>query len=373
MRKLALLAAATMVVVGMGTAQSFANGNSWFIDPESGTDSATCGGPSLVNAQPSIIAATSGPCQSLNQALQNGSAGDTFTIEKDGIFGPIYLTGTVSISGPEDRGVVIEWLNTPPGCLGGAPGSCSEGNALYGVDVEAPASANASIRLKNLIINNAAGGAANGAIHFGSGFNLSLASVTVRGGGSTTLSQMMLVNPSALGTNGQVQLYMKNCDVGFSSSGGGVLVQPSGATPIYVHILDTEVHNAKFGVKFDSSLLSSGSGIQAEFDSSELSAFNGSALATIGTGSGTAHVAFSRSAVLDAGQYAVQVNGTNASVVLFEDVILGNAVGVNSLSGGGAASMGNNMIFANGNNCESNNTPTNCTGAGGVLFPESLQ
>jgi hypothetical protein len=175
--------------------------------------------------------------------------------------------------------------------------------------------------------------------------------------------------PSALGTNGQTQLYMSYCDVGFSGNAGGLDVVPTNATPAYVHIINSEVHNLKYGTKFDSSQLSSSTdAVDAEVETSEYFAFSGGGLGLVGTGTGYAHVAFSRSAVLDAGGPAVNVNGANAAVILYEDVILGNNSGVNlESSGGAAASAGNNMIYGNGSgnsaNCVQNGTPNqSCSG-----------
>ena len=371
MKKLVLAAAAAATLIGFGTAPSSANGVNWYINPQIGFDSTTCGGPNgSGEPQPNQGAGgpSSPPCLTLDQALANGSAGDSFFIQESGTFGPIVITGNISISGPEDRSVMIEWISgAVPGCLGGS--NCNGNSAAtYAIDVNPSSSLNASIKLKNLIINEVAG--TNAALHIGNAFNTTLTQVTVRGASVTTAQ--ILMNPSALGTNGQAQLYMKNSDVAFNNSGGGNLhVVPSGATPTYVHVIDTEFHNATFGAKFDSASLSSGA-LSVEVEGSEFFGFNGSGVAVVGTGSGFSHVAFSRSSVLDSAQQAVQVNGANASLVLYEDVILGNNIGVNVVNGGGAGSAGNNLIYANGAggsaNCELNGTPSSsCSGVLGSV------
>jgi hypothetical protein len=369
MKNLVLVAAAAVTIIGFGTTPSSANGTTWYIDPEIGTDSSTCGGPSVPGSEPAFNQngggqPSTGPCATLNQALQNGSAGDNFFIEKSGIFGPIVVTSNIAINGPEDRSAVISWYaGTLPGCLGGAPGTCNgNSSATYGIDVNPSASSNAVIRLKNILISGGAG--ANAALHIGNAFNTTLSKVTVRGPNVSTAH--ILMNPSSLGSNGQAQLYMKDCDVGFTSGGGGnIHVVPSGATPTYVHIIGSEFHNATFGAKFDAASMSSDA-LNVEVEGSEFFAFNGSGVAVVGTGSGFSHVAFSRSSVLDSGQQAVQVNGANAGLVLYEDVILGNNIGVNVVNGGGAGSAGNNLIYGNGNNeanCDLNGTPSSsCSG-----------
>ena len=180
------------------------------------------------------------------------------------------------------------------------------------------------------------------------------------------------MNPSSLGSNGQVQLDMADCDVSFTTGGGGGLhVIPSGATPTYVHIQNSRFHSATFGAKFDASSMTSGS-MDTEVDSSEFFGFNGSGVAVVGTGSGSSHVVLSRSSVLDAGQQAVQVNGANATVLLYQDVIIGNGIGVNIINGGGAGSAGNNQIYGNGTgnnaNCDLNGTASaSCSGVLGSV------
>ena len=370
MKKLVLVAAATATFIGFGAVPSSANGISWYINPQLGFDQTSCGGPNGGGgAQPNQGAGgpSSGPCLTLNQALANGTPGDNFFIQEGGTFGPIVLTGNVAINGPEDRSVVIEFLpSTLPGCLGTTAGTCNgNADATYAIDINPNASSNVTVKLKNIIVNEAAG--TNASLHIGNAFNTSLTQVTLRGPNVT--SSLLFMNPSLLGSNGQAQLYMSNCDVGFSNAGGGVDVVPSGATPTYVHMHNTEVHNMKYGAKFDASSMS-GDALSVEVESSEFFAFNGSAIAANGTGSGFAHVALSRSAVLDSNQ-AVNVNGANASLILYEDVIIGNGIGVNITSSEGAGSAGNNLIYANGNgtaNCEVNGSPSSsCSGILGTV------
>ena len=73
-----------------------------------------------------------------------------------------------------------------------------------------------------------------------------------------------------------MELFFAYCDVGFSSTGGGILVAPAGATPVYVSFEGGEVHDGMFGLKFDASAMSPGSEIQASIDRTELFSFTNS-------------------------------------------------------------------------------------------------
>jgi hypothetical protein len=354
MGKLALLIGTAVLAVCMASASSWASlpGNTAYVDPESGTDSATCGGQSL--ADPST-----GPCATLNQALANITSGGNIFIQKGGVFGPVFLSGQVSIAGPEDRSAVITWTaSTLPGCIGGAPGTCNgSANAVNAVDVEAGASN--TVKLKNIIVNG--GSSTNPALHVGTAFNMSMTQVTLRGG-SGTIPEMMLVDSSQ---GSQLQLYMKKCDVGFSSTGGAILIAPSGSTPVSVTILHSEVHNALFGVKADATGLTAPNNIQIGIDGSGFAYFNNAAVTAktlASPGGGGAHFALARSIVgFGAGQ-GLNINGSNAVATLFEDVITNNNIGVAISNGGTVFGFGNSEIFANGINV-----------AGGSITPQPLQ
>lgn len=357
MRKLGLVIVAALAM-GVGVSSSWAK--VLIVDAENGTDSGpntTCG--------PSLSSGTAGPCASLNQALNNATTNDVINIVHGALFGPILINHAISIVGPPDNSASIVWSATPPGCVGAAPGSatCGSSNATYAIDVEAGTTD--IPKIKNLVVN--AAGNTNGAIHIGAAEGMTMNSIGVRGGPGA-IPEMILVNPSAPGANGQFQLYLKDCDIAFSSSGGGLLVQPSGSTPTYVGFTGGEVHNAKFGVRLDSTSLNSGVGIQTAIDNTEFFAFSNSAVIAVGTGSGNSNVLVARSTVLDTNGPALQVNGSNAHGLLFETAITGNKVGVN-VSGGSVATFGNNEIFANGNNCESGGVPAACTA---VLTSEPL-
>jgi hypothetical protein len=354
MKRLALLVAAIAMAYGVDTAPSSAAGNNWYIDPELGTDGVGCGGASTIGPQPGITTASAGPCQSLNQALANGSAGDNFFIEKGGTFGPIFITGNISINGPADNSAVIEWApTTSAGCLATGPGSCSGGgdtssSPTYAVDVEAANSV--TVKFKNIVISGGAAGA-TGVVRIGNCFGAAFKSVAIRGGSTNTSGgEMVLINPSSLtNTGGPVQIYFANTDIAFSPVLGGVYVEPTASVSMLFQ--NSEVHNGAFGLKLDASLLSSSANITAAIDATEFFSFSNSAVtAKTVTSQGSVHLLLARSSIVNTGSSAFNISGPSSNGILYEDVITGNQVGVNIANGGFVAGFGNSEIFGNSTN-----------------------
>jgi hypothetical protein len=330
MRKLALLVSVVTVAFVAGTASSWAK--NLYVDPEDGTDTSntTCG--------QSLATPSTGPCATLNNALANAATNDSIFIEKGGSFGPIYLSSAISISGPADNSAVIAYSAGTAGCIGGS--GCPA--ASYGVEIQAPNTD--TIKLKNLIISN--GGGSNGAVHIGNAFGVSFKGVAVRGGNGA-IPQMVLANPTTTNSSGgPVQLYFANCDIAFSATGGGLLVQPT--APVSVLFQGGEVHNALFGVKFDSSSMSAGQNIAVGIDNTQFFSFQNSAVTARGPSGGNVHLLLARSSIVNTGSTAFNVNGANAVGILFEDAITGNAIGVGIGGGATVFGFGNSEIFGNG-------------------------
>jgi hypothetical protein len=357
MRKLVLVGT-VLVAVGLGTASSFAlasTASTLFVDPESGVDTGLC--------------PQTAPCLTLNYALSQAAANASIFIEKGGTFGPIYLNEGVSIAGPADGSVVIQFASsTAPGCMAGQ--SCPS-TATYAVDIDAGSSN--IVKFKNVIISN--GGGTNGAVHIGNNFGVAFKQVAFRGG-SGTIPEMILVNPNALnGSGGPVQLYFANCDIGFSSSGGGLYIAPT--VSVNVLFQGGEVHNSNFGIKADATAgpLPSGSSIQVATDATEFfSHSTGAVIAKTGStpgATGGVHFVLTRSTILGTGSYAAYANGANASMILYEDTISGNFVGVDVANSGTMISMQNNEIFGNTTNCEVGGALSACDG--GTLTVQALQ
>src|ERR1700722_5604610 len=323
MRKFGILVgslAITAASIGSSLATGLPN-NTAFVDPKGGTDSGTCG-------------TVTNQCATLNQGLANVTTGGVVYVQSGATFGPVYLTSSVAITGPEDGSLNIVWNgSSAPGCVGQAAGTCGVSTASYGLEVAAAASD--TIKLKNILINN--GGGTNGAVKVGNAQNVKMTRIVLRGGTGSP-PPLMTVTPN---TGSQFQLFIKDGDVAYSSGGGGVLVQPQGSTSAVVDISGTEVHNLKFGFKFDASGTMAAGGIQVSINKAEALNFSGSGIALIGTGSAIARLVGARSNLLNSGQGAVQVNGANALANIYLNTIFGNAIGVNSLSGGVIKTLSN--------------------------------
>ena len=194
------------------------------------------------------------PCATLNYALSVTGAGGQVTVLDGGQFGPVVLTKEISIVGIDPQ-VVFEIDANPAvqvGCVGGAVGTCSVNNG-YGVEIAA--GANDTVKLKYLHYRAGASGA--GALKLTSGGQLQLTDNVYRGNDTTT-GPIVALYPNNPGTT-QAQVYFAHSDIGFSTNGGAVEVNPSANTSLKLQFNPVEVHNASFGIRTNSSLLSGSS------------------------------------------------------------------------------------------------------------------
>ena len=346
MRNLVLLLGTVAVAVTTGAASSWAVPfNSFYVDAESGTDSATCGGPSLA-------VVSTGPCATLNQALQNATAGSNIIVTKGGAFGPIFLGAAISIAGPEDKSLQIINSGAAPGCIGGAPGTCAVGTPAA---IEINAALTDQIKLKSLLAS--AGSSGSEAILIESAAGVTMTGVAGRGGSSTGTGGIVTVTPST----GSLQLYIHNCDIAFSKTMGAVLLQPSGSANASIEFSGGEIHHAVYGLQI---LATSTTGsLAGAFDSTQFFSFNNSAVSVLANSTGLAHIVFSRSTIVNTGGAALKVNGANALAEIYEDVFTGDGSGVNVVGGAQVVGFGNSAIYGNGTNCLVGGVPTACSTA----------
>lgn len=336
MRKSVLLVSAVAAVLVTSVATSWAA--SFFVDPRTA---------------PSAACTVTAPCDTLDKALALAGSGDTINILSPGNFGPICLDANIAITGPSDN-ATITFSATAPGVMSGGSHPNCPGTATVAVEIAAPGD---TIKLKNLILNN--GGGTNGAVKVDSAFNVSMTNTVLRGG-SGSINQMMSVASSQ---GSQLQLFFNHCDIAFSSTGGGIVIAPSGLTPMRVHFANSEVHNAKFGLQIDASGLTGSADIAIAIDSTEFFSFNNSSVSVSAGGANQARVSIARSTILNTGGAALKFNGASALGALYENVITGNSTGVNVVGGASVATFQNNQIFGNGNNCAVSGVPTACSSA----------
>jgi hypothetical protein len=382
MRKLTLLIGTVAIAAGLGSAPSWATSgivdDIAYVDPEFGSDSASCGGDDLWGASSPVQGTyqATGPCQTLNQALNNlGTNGGTVQITRPGVFGPIVLTASTNILGPESPPAQIDWKpGVVPGCNGFLPGSgnCnSNADATYAVDIQV--GTGNSVKFKNVLINGN-GSTTNGnptaALHLGSAGFVSLTGTALRAGScSGTVPEMMLVDSSQ---GSQMQIYMHNADVAFSCNGGAIVLEPTGATPIRMDFNGSEVHNATFGLQSIATGLTGTANIQIIVADTEFFSFSNSAISIVApNASNTDAFLVVRSEIVNTGGAGIKLNGAGAESAIYEAAILGNATGVNIVNTGetgGMATYSNNAIIGNGVECEVNSVNTPCSSA---LSPQS--
>jgi hypothetical protein len=338
----------------MAASPALAALNPVFVDPENGTDSGTCGGESLA------LPAT-GPCQSLNQALANANPGATINILKSGIFGPIYITAPVVINGPADRSAIIAFSSVAPGCIGAAAGTCGLTTANYAVEIATGAMG--VVKLRNMIIDN--GASSSGSVHIASASNVEMTGMTVRGAGGT-IPQMVTVDSSQ---GSLMDVTLSDCDVGYSRTGGGIAIVPTGSTEVHLTLDGTVIQNVLFGVRLNSTSVTGGATINLLARNSRLSSMNNSALNIVApSASDMVYAAVERTTFIHTSGAAIKVTGSGAFVSLYQSVITNNGGGINIVGGASVASLQNNEIFGNTNDCEASGPPQPCSS---VLFAAS--
>jgi hypothetical protein len=325
-----LLTACAFTLVGLAPAAALLPAPA-YVDAKTGTNSGAC--------------PLTAPCATLNYALSQISAGGSVVMLEAGVFGPVTLTGSVTITGV-DPNTHVQIAADPAaltGCIGAAAGSCGANN---GFAVEITAGVNDTVKISHLVMNAAGSGA--GALKFSSGGKIQLAHDVFRGNATAT-GPIVALYPNNPGTT-QAQVYFSNSDVAFNNAtGGAVEVKPSGLTSLKLHFNHVEVHNASFGIRTDGTLLTSPSAVVATFISeSEFFSFNNAAVNAVSSGgTGTVNAAFDTTRILNA-NIALKANGPQSFVVLTNNTVSGNTNGIQVVNGASVNSSVNNTIFGNG-------------------------
>jgi hypothetical protein len=319
------------------------------------------------NSNAGIGCPITAPCADLNTALSVISAGGSVIVLKAGIFGPIILTGSVNITGYDPNSVVEISANPSAnvGCIGQAPAATCGGHSNSGYAVEIAVAATDTVKIGHLaMVAGNSGGA--GGLKFSSGGKIQIAADIFRGSGTAT-TPIVDLSPNTPGT--QAQVYFSNSDVGFNNSnstgGGAVSVQPIGTTSLKLHFNHVEVHNASYGIRTDGSSLTSGAVVATFISESEFFSFPNAAVNAFSIAStGTVNAVFDTTRILNAGT-ALKANGPASFVILTNNTVSGNGIGVQVTNGATVATSVNNTITGNG--------PTNNQNVVGTITPAPLQ
>ena len=188
-----LLTACAFTLVGLAPAAAVLPAPA-YVDAKNGTNSGTC--------------PLTAPCQTLNYALQQISSGGSIVFLEAGVFGPITLTGSVTITGtdPNTHVQIAADPSALTGCIGAAAGSCGANN---GYAVEIVAGVNDTVKISHLVMNAASSGA--GALKLTSGGKLQIAHDVFRGNATAT-GPMVALYPNSVSAT-QSQVYFSNCDI----------------------------------------------------------------------------------------------------------------------------------------------------------------
>ena len=307
-----------------------------FVSAKSGSDTGVC--------------PITAPCATLNYALSIADAGAQIIILDGGAFGPIILSGPITILGntPNLQTQIVADPTAQAGCIGALPSGCYLTNNGFGVEIAAAATD--SVKIEDVFMS--AGSSGTGALKLTSGGQIQLSNNVFRGNSSSN-APIVTLAPNNPGTT-QAQVYFSNSDVGFNNTqanAGAVLVQPIGTTSIKLHFNHVEVHNASYGIRTDGSLQSSPAVQVATIVSeSEFFSFNNAAINAFSTsGTGTVNAAYNNVIILNA-QAAIKTDGPQSTVSLSNSTIAGNGAGVQILNSATIVTSGNNTIVGNGTN-----------------------
>ena len=289
------------------------------------------------------------PCASLNYALSVSSGGGQVIVLDSGVFSPIVLTQAISIVGFNSsvQFEIAADASAQVGCIGALPANCGLNNNGYAVEITAGDSDD--VVLTNALIT--AGSNGLGALKFSSGGKI-LLSEDVFHGNETAFGPIIALYPNNPGTT-QAQVYFSHSDIGFnnpnSGGAGAIEVKPYGSTSMKLHFNHVEVHNASYGIRTDGSMLSSPSAVVASFISeSEFFSFPNAAVNAFSTsGTGTVNAVFDFTRILNAG-VALKANGPQSFVVVTNNTIGGNTIGLQQQNGATVITSHNSTVNGNG-------------------------
>ena len=278
-----------------------------FVSASTGVDSNTC--------------TRDAPCLTFAAALKNTSAGGEMDVLDPGDFGPVTLTGSITIDG---GGGLVAGVGVVPGTSG----------------ITINAGADDVIILRGLVFDGYGETGASGVV-FNSGSRLEIEQCTFQGfdtagiaftpgTGSATTAKMFVENSTMVG------------------NAGGVLVKPTEGIAAAVTLFAVHIdQNSGSGLIADGT---SGSGpIQVAMGDSSAS-FNASNGIDVTSAQASVTVDAIRATIAANGLAGIQSQGGAASVTVGSSQIRGNATGLQSIGGGVLLSYVNNQVTGNGSN-----------------------
>jgi hypothetical protein len=278
-----------------------------FVSGSTGSDSNTC--------------TRAAPCLTFAAALKNTSAGGEIDVLDPGDFGPVTLTGSMTIDG---GGGLVAGVGVVPGTSG----------------ITINAGANDVINLRDLVFDGYGEIGASGVV-FNSGSRLLIEHCMFQGFDTAGIA----FTPGA-GSATTAQMFVENSTV--VGNAGGVLVKPTEGIAAEVTLIRVHIdQNSGSGLIADGT---SGSGpIQVAIGNSSAS-LNASNGIDVTSAQASVKVDAIRATIAANGLAGIQSQGGAASVTVGSSQIRGNATGLQSIGGGALLSYANNQVTGNGSN-----------------------
>ncbi len=299
------------------------------------------------------------PCADLNTALSVLGAGgaNVVVIVGGGVFGPVVINQDLDIIGtdPNQYANIIADPSADVGCIGALPGPAGCNLTNNGYAMEFNGGANDQLTMTNVSIR--AGGGTNNALKIGSGEGVTITNCVFNGSGSGGPTIQIYPNN---GAPSFMALYLSHSFItgGSGANSGAVEVKPVGDTSVGLHFNHVEVAGASFGIRTDGSLLNSGAQVSTFVSNSEFFALTVAAVNAFSTaGTGKVLATFESTHILSAG-VGLKANGINSFVVLNNNTVTGNGIGIQQVNNATVYTGGNNQIQNNTNNVSGTLTPS---------------
>ncbi|HEX4736842.1 MAG TPA: hypothetical protein VH331_04690 [Allosphingosinicella sp.] len=152
--------------------------------------------------------------------------------------------------------------------------------------------------------------------------------------------------------SGVSKLYVERSTVannGASGTGGGILIQPTGAGgSAKVEIEDSQVINSGgYGLRVDSTANTSTAGISVNIDHSQVSGSTGAGIVAVAVGTNPITMMIANSVSSNNTTNGIIGNGAQVTIRVGNTTITGNATGINPAGGSTISSYGDNRLDGN--------------------------
>lgn len=262
------------------------------------------------------------PCKTFAGAISKTAAGGEINCLDPGGFGGVTITKAMSI--------LCE------GVIGGVLVSGTNGIVVN-------AGATDVVFLRGLDLNGVGTGLSG--IRFLAGAALHIENCVIRNFGAAS-GQAISFQPAAVS-----ELYVTNTTMvhnGTATTGGGILVQPTGTGSAVVALRDVRVqNNLNIGLNINTSG-NTGAATEVMVESGQFDGSNQGVVVQTPPGASGALMMLVNSTVASNGGFGILGNGAGASVRIGNTAIFGNTTGVSAAGGSALLSYGDNRLNGNG-------------------------